>query len=195
MKYDRLRSTNTITHPPKYAHGLHIVTSWDPFQYLIRRLIVWSREVSKPGELYLELFDHSEIWQVQHRCPFACQISKRWDNLNYQSCDLDSSRDLTIRRLIGYWNGSPFWFWVWSLLTSSFRFTSLAPVHSYDCHSPREATMTNRVTLRPRQKWPPFRRRCFWNAFSWMKIYEYRLKFELNLFLRFQFIIFQPWFR
>ena len=34
----------------------------------------------------------------------ACQISKRCDNLNNQSRGFNTSRDLTIRRLIGYWN-------------------------------------------------------------------------------------------
>ena len=33
------------------------------------------------------------------------------------------------------------------------------------------------------------------NAFSWMKMYECRLKFHWNLFLRFQLTIFQHWFR
>ena len=35
----------------------------------------------------------------------------------------------------------------------------------------------------------------FSNAFSWMKMYEFRLKFHLSLFLRFQLTIFQHWFR
>ena len=73
-----------------------------PFQYPIRSLIVRSREVSKPRDLYLELFDCSEIWQA----PRQCQISKRCGNLNYQSRSFETSRDLTIRRLIGYWNGA-----------------------------------------------------------------------------------------
>ena len=33
------------------------------------------------------------------------------------------------------------------------------------------------------------------NAFSWMKIYEFQLKFHWSLFLRIQLIIFQHWFR
>ena len=33
-----------------------------PFQCSIRRLIVRSRTVSKPRDLYLELSDRSEIW-------------------------------------------------------------------------------------------------------------------------------------
>ena len=81
---------------------------WAPSQYKIRRLIVRSREVSKPRDLYLELSDRSEIWQAlwQHCCRCACQISKRYDNLKYQSRGFQTSRDLTIRRLFGYWNGA-----------------------------------------------------------------------------------------
>ena len=35
----------------------------------------------------------------------------------------------------------------------------------------------------------------FSSAFSWMKMFEFRLKFHQSLFLRVQFIIFQHWFR
>ena len=35
----------------------------------------------------------------------------------------------------------------------------------------------------------------FWSAFSWMKMFEFRLKFHWSLFLRFQLTIFQHWFR
>ena len=57
---------------------------WAPFQYPIRRLIVRSREVSKPRDWYLELCDSSEIWQAprQHCCRCACQISMGYCNLN-----------------------------------------------------------------------------------------------------------------
>ena len=55
---------------------------------------------------YLELSDRSQIWQahLQQCCRYACQISKRYDDLNYQYRSFETSRDLTIRRLIGYWN-------------------------------------------------------------------------------------------
>ena len=71
------------------------------------QVIVRSRKVSKPRDFYLELSDRFEIWQVhrQHCCRCACQISKRC-NLNYQSRGFETSRDLTIRRLIRYWNGA-----------------------------------------------------------------------------------------
>ena len=73
-----------------------------PFQYPIRRLIVRAREVSKPRDWYLEPPDRSEIWQAlrQHCCRIACQIKKRYDNLNYQSRGFETSRDLTIRRFL-----------------------------------------------------------------------------------------------
>ena len=79
-----------------------------PFQYPIRRLTVRSHKVSKARDLYLELYDRSEIWQARRQrcCRRACQIAKRCDNLAYRSRGIDTSRDLTIRRLIGYWNGA-----------------------------------------------------------------------------------------
>ena len=79
-----------------------------PSQYAKRRLFVRSRKVSKPRDLYLELSDRSEIWQAlrQHCCRCACQISKRYDNLKYQSRGFETSRDLTKRCLFGYWDGA-----------------------------------------------------------------------------------------
>ena len=80
---------------------------WAPSQYPKRRLSVRSRKVSKLRDLYLELSDRSEIWQAlrQQCCRCACQISKRYDNLKYQSRGFETSRDLTLRRLFGYWDG------------------------------------------------------------------------------------------
>ena len=75
------------------------------FQYPIRRLIVGTRKVSKLRDLYIELFDRSGNCQAprQHCCRCACQISKRCDDLNYQSCGFDTSCDFTMRRLMRYW--------------------------------------------------------------------------------------------
>ena len=82
--------------------------TWAPSQYPKRRLFVRSRKVSKLRDLYLELPNHSEIWQAlrQHCCRCACQISKWCDNLKYQSRGFETSRDLTKRRLFGYWDGA-----------------------------------------------------------------------------------------
>ena len=85
-------------------------TSRAPSQYPKRRLFARSRKVSKPRDLYLELSDRSEIWQAlrQHGCQCACQISKRYDSLKYQFRGFETLRDLTKRRLFGYWNGALF---------------------------------------------------------------------------------------
>ena len=92
-------------------HGFHTLWTnpvWVPSQYPKRRLFLRSRKVSKSRDLYLELSDRSEIWQAlrQHCCRCACQISKRYDNLKYQSRGFEISRDLTKRRLFGYWDGA-----------------------------------------------------------------------------------------
>ena len=78
-----------------------------PSQYPKRRLSVRSRKVSKPRDLYLELSDRSEIWQAlrQQCCRCACQISERYDNSKYKSRGFETLRDLTERRLFGYWDG------------------------------------------------------------------------------------------
>ena len=38
-------------------------------------------------------------------------------------------------------------------------------------------------------------RTTFWNAFSWMKMYELRLRFHWSLFLGVQLAIFHHWFK
>ena len=80
---------------------------WAPSQYPKRRLIVRSREFSKPWDLYLELSDGSEIWQALRQLCYwcACHISKRYDNLKYQSRGFETSQDFTKGRLFGYWDG------------------------------------------------------------------------------------------
>ena len=96
-------------------HGIDLVfreytslSTRAPSQYPKRRLFVRSRKVSKPRDLYLESSDRSEIWQAlrQQCCRCACQISKQYDNLKYQSRDFETLRDLTKRRLFGYWDGA-----------------------------------------------------------------------------------------
>ena len=77
-----------------------------PFQYPIRRLIVRSRKVSKLWDLYAELPDWIEFWKApqQHCCCGSCSISKWCHDSNYQPCSFATSRDITIRCFIRYWN-------------------------------------------------------------------------------------------
>ena len=62
---------------------------------------------------------------------------------------------------------------------------------------PGASFMTNTYSyniLRPRQNCR-ISQTTFSNAFSWMKMYEFRLRFHWTLFLRFESTIFQHWFR
>ena len=45
-----------------------------------------------------------------------------------------------------------------------------------------------------RDKMAAIFQKTFWNAFPWMKMYEFRLQFHWSLFLRVQLTIFQHWF-
>ena len=82
--------------------------AWAPSQYPKRRLFVRSRKVMKPRDWYFKLSYRFEIWQAhrQHCCRSACQISKRSDNSKYKSRGFETWRDLTERRLFGYWDGA-----------------------------------------------------------------------------------------
>ena len=81
---------------------------WAPSRYPKRRLFVRSRKVSKPRDWYFELSYRFEIRHAhrQHCCRSACQISERSDNSKYKSRGFETLRDLTERRLFGYWDGA-----------------------------------------------------------------------------------------
>ena len=53
----------------------------------------------------------------------------------------------------------------------------------------------NLLTHRGRDKMAAILQAIFSKAFSWMKMYEFRLRFHWSLFLRVQLTIFQHWFR
>ena len=63
-------------------------------------------------------------------------------------------------------------------------------------HSPLDQVVTAAAfnTLRPRQDGRHFPT-TFLNAFSWMKMFKFRLRFHRSLFPRVQLTIFQHWFR
>ena len=65
----------------------------------IRRLIVRSREVSKPRDWQFKLSHRFEIWQAhrQHGCRCACQISERSYHSKYKSRGWEALRDLTLK--------------------------------------------------------------------------------------------------
>ena len=63
-------------------------------------------------EWYFKLSYRFEIWQAhrQHCCRDVCQISERSDDSKYKSRGFETLRDLTERRLFGYWDGALRWF-------------------------------------------------------------------------------------
>ena len=79
-----------------------------PSQYPKRCLFVRSREVSNPRDWYFKLSYRFEIWQAhrQQCCRSAFQISERSDNSKYKPRGFETLRDLTKRRLFGYWDGA-----------------------------------------------------------------------------------------
>ena len=89
---------------------MYCVIAWEVdiralFQYPIWCLIVRSRKVSKPRDWYLNLYDHWNLTGTpQQCCRGACPISKRCGDSYYWSRGSETSRDLTVRRLIRYWN-------------------------------------------------------------------------------------------
>ena len=107
-----------------------------PSQCPKRRLSVRSRKVSKPRDLYLELSDRSETWQAlrQQCCRCACQISKRYDNLKYQSRGFETLRDLTKRRLFGYWDGAQCLTAVRDIACLWGALDVVAPWHTHEVH-------------------------------------------------------------
>ena len=71
------------------------------FQYYTLR----SRKISKPRDLYLELFDRYEIWQVSRQlcCQSACPISKQHNNSNYLCRCFEAWWGFTLKQLSLQW--------------------------------------------------------------------------------------------
>ena len=59
----------------------------------------------------------------------------------------------------------------------------------------RNQVISDSLTHWGREKMDAISQATFWSAFSWMKMFEFRLKFHWSLFLRVQLTIFQHWFR
>ena len=136
---------------PDYVYFFIISPAWDLVETcLLRKLLyirhtgetlgpvsiskktsfVRSRKVSKPREWYFKLSYRFEIWQAhrQQCCRSACQISERSDNSKYKSRGFETSRDLTKRRLFGYWDGA-------LLITHHLQLEPIPPLGAYSSRS------------------------------------------------------------
>ena len=68
-----------------------------------------SRKASNTRDRMLKYLYRSEIWQAhwqQQCCRGVSQITERYDYFKYKSRGFETSRDLAMRRLIGYWKRS-----------------------------------------------------------------------------------------
>ena len=64
-----------------------------------------------------------------------------------------------------------------------------------DVHNGNKTTLTVVLTHWGQDKMDAISQTTFWSAFSWMKMFEFRLNFHWSLFLRVRLTIFQHWFR
>ena len=80
-----------------------------------------------------------------------------------------------------------------SFLVKSFGQTSWQ-TNRHKCNGKAVSPVPSLNTLTPRPNGAIFQT-THSNPFSWIKIFEFRLKFHWSLFLRFQLTIFQHWFR
>ena len=115
-----LCSSDGVSYRKRNADDVHMITGtiWAPSQYTKRCLFVRSREVSKSRDWYFKLLHRFEIWQAHRQpcCQSACQISERSDNSEYKSRGFETLRDLTERRLIGYWDGALVALWFFEII-------------------------------------------------------------------------------
>ena len=117
LRIDTQKTTYTYA-MPQYLSPVSIS---DKTSYL---KILWSLEVARFVFKIVRSLWNLTGTMAEHCCRGGCQILKQCDNLNCQSRGLETSRDLTIRRLIGYWNGARVRDHVWlSMAYTSLRVT------------------------------------------------------------------------
>ena len=133
------------------------------FQYSIRRIIVSSRKDLKAWDRVLKCSYRFEILQAHGQQCYrgACQISERSDDSKHKSRGFETSRDLSIRRLIGYWNRAQ---------VTSPQITSAIVKMS----SVQRQRIQYHQHIDAETKWPPFLGRHFWIHFRGRKsVYFY----------------------
>ena len=86
-------------------------------------------------------------------------------------------------------------------MASSFRINTQNQTQRDDlCGPPANTEYHTLAIMMPLTRWgrdkmDAISQTTFWSAFSWRKMFEFRLEFHWNLFLRVQLTIFQQWFR
>ena len=94
-------------YPGIFPHW-HDQGSWNPSSSKTGAYLFYLVNIMVADVLATQLSYRFEIWQAhqQQCCRSACQISERSDNSKYKSRGFETLRDLTKRRLFGYWDGA-----------------------------------------------------------------------------------------
>ena len=82
-----------------------LILAWAPFQYPIRHLIKTSRKVSKPRDFVFRIV-RSLDGPLSSSAVDVPVVSQRCTNLSFKPSGFDASRNVRMRRLLGYWNGA-----------------------------------------------------------------------------------------
>ena len=139
---------------------------------------------------------------VNHKPLLKCMKHKRMQKMMLNTCFLvKNSICKIIPHCLGRYN--------WPGIKFQYAFATACIGLEWEQEEPRERRPTSMASLRSvkqpgqarllthwgRDKMDAISQTTFSNAFSWMKMFEFRLKFHWNMFLRVQSTIFQHWFR
>ena len=201
-QYRKSHCGNKTILRPSYLHNGISYTGKTTSLYWIRAQIVVIHEHGYP------LYVPSQWWDIKTFFMFAinilCLVMVKGSPNYLNSVDCPSSNDMTLKNVgqqIDTVTGT-----VYILKT---RQTQTKPctchaghilivkhdpvtgnaVSSFHCHC------LILLTHWGQDKIADISQTTFSNAFSWMKMYEFRLRFHWSLFLRFQLTVFQYWFR
>ena len=102
--------TSDVGHPPAWLRRWippPEASKWSPSSHHPTRGVSYNIRYRRPSEIFIWIVWSLGIWQTHRQfcCWGACQISKWHDDVNHKSRSFEASRNLTIKPLLGYWNG------------------------------------------------------------------------------------------
>ena len=118
------------------------------------------------------------------------------ENINISTCKCDYSFKKAIgKNILSDPRHTVFGVLRWFITTASFINHFESGFLRFPGYYGMQSVTWEALTHWGRDKMAAISQTMFSNVFSWMEIYEFRLKFHWSLFLRVQLTIFQLWFR
>ena len=162
-------------------------------------LRILASNIFKPSSSKLPYVSHYSVSQSINLQPIMhgqCQVNANWDNIN-QICirryNIFRSRETMLVDCLNLkFNPTNSWFLMVIFLSGYPQYTVYNSIWTVPGNI---GCRIWDLTHWGRDKKDAISQTTFSNAFSWMKMFEYRLKFHWNLFLRVKLTIFQHWFR